>query len=129
MNLALSHLNGIDVRRVWMRKFVAAGWELDSHSLTHPDLTALGSTALRHEVAGSRRRIRRIFGVPAHFFCYPAGRFNDRVIAAVRAAGYFGATTTVYGLAKPSSPYMLRRIRVNGSDSAADVLANIRNAS
>jgi peptidoglycan/xylan/chitin deacetylase (PgdA/CDA1 family) len=129
MNLALSHLNGIDVKRVWMRKLLAAGWELDSHSLTHPDLTTLGATALRREVAGSRRRIRRIFGVPVHFFCYPAGRYNDRVIAAVRAAGYFGATTTVYGLARPSSPYTLRRIRVNGSDSAADVLSHVRGAS
>jgi peptidoglycan/xylan/chitin deacetylase (PgdA/CDA1 family) len=129
MNLALSHLNGIDVRRAWMRKLVAAGWELDSHSLTHPDLTTLGATALRREVAGSRRRIRRIFGVPVHFFCYPAGRYNDRVIAAVRAAGYLGATTTVDGLARPSPPYALRRIRVNGSDSAADVLNHVRSAS
>jgi hypothetical protein len=44
----------------------------------------------------------------------------------VREAGYVGATTTENGLARPSSPFALRRIRVNGSDDAVDVLNNIR---
>lgn len=129
MNLALSHLNGIDVRRAWLRKLISEGWELDSHSLTHSDLTVLGPAALRREVAGSRRLLRRVFGVPVHFFCYPSGRYNDRVIAAVRAAGYFGATTTVDGRASPESPFTLRRIRVNGDDTPDDVLRHIRSAS
>jgi peptidoglycan/xylan/chitin deacetylase (PgdA/CDA1 family) len=129
MNLALSHLNGVDVKPSWLRKLIRAGWELDSHSLTHPDLTTLGADALRHEVAGSRRRLQRLFGEPVNFFCYPGGRYDDRVIVAVREAGYVGATSTVSGLARPSSPFVLRRIRVNGSDGAAEVLRNIRNAS
>jgi peptidoglycan/xylan/chitin deacetylase (PgdA/CDA1 family) len=128
MNLALSHLNGIDVRRAWLRNLIGAGWELDSHSLTHLDLTLLGPDALRREVAGSRRRLRRLFGVPVHFFCYPAGRYNDRVLAAVRTAGYFGATTTADGLARPQRPYALARVRVNGDDSPGGVLAHIRSA-
>jgi peptidoglycan/xylan/chitin deacetylase (PgdA/CDA1 family) len=125
MNLALSHLNGIDVRRRWVRKLILAGWELDSHTLTHPDLTELGALALRREVAGSRRRLRRIFAVPVHFFCYPAGRYNARVIDAVRAAGYFGATTTLEGLATPESRFTLRRVRVNRSDTPADLLRRV----
>jgi peptidoglycan/xylan/chitin deacetylase (PgdA/CDA1 family) len=126
MNLALSHLNGIDVRKRWMRTLIRAGWELDSHTLTHADLTALRPDDLRREVAGSRRRLRRIFDVPVHFFCYPSGRYNDRVIAAVRAARYLGATTTIEGLATPDFPYVLKRVRVNGTDTPADVLAHIR---
>jgi peptidoglycan/xylan/chitin deacetylase (PgdA/CDA1 family) len=128
MNLALSHLNGKDVSATWVRKLIRAGWELDSHTLTHPDLTTLGSTALEREVAGSRRRLQRLFGEPVNFFCYPGGRYNDRVIAAVREAGFRGATTTVFGLARPASPFTLRRIRVNGSDHADDVLRHIRAA-
>jgi peptidoglycan/xylan/chitin deacetylase (PgdA/CDA1 family) len=110
---------------VWIRKLVAAGWELDSHSLTHPDLTTLGSTSLEHEVAGSRQRIRQLFHVPVHFFCYPSGRYNARVIDAVRAAGYVGATTTLEGLATPESRFTLRRVRVNGSDTPADLLRRV----
>jgi len=125
MNLALSHLNGIDVKRRWMKKVIRAGWELDSHTLTHPDLTTLGADALRHEVAGSRRRLRRIFHVPVHFFCYPSGRYDGRVIAAVEAAGYLGATTTIEGLATPDARYVLRRVRVNGDDTPAELLGHM----
>lgn len=102
-----------------VRRLIAAGWEVDAHSLTHADLTALGPSALRREVAGSRAAIRRRFGAPADFFCYPAGRYDARVVAAVRAAGFLGATTVEYGLARPSELFTLDRVRVDGSDGAA----------
>jgi hypothetical protein len=41
------------------------------------------------------------------------------VLAAVRAAGFLGATTTEPGLAAPDQAFQLRRIRVNGSDGVA----------
>jgi peptidoglycan/xylan/chitin deacetylase (PgdA/CDA1 family) len=126
MNLSFSHLNGVDLRVGWARRLVAAGWELDSHTLTHSDLTLLTGRDLHREVAGSRARLRRLFRVPVNFFCYPAGRYDARVIAAVRKAGYLGATTTVEGLASPQAPFALRRIRVNGSDRAADIGARLR---
>ena len=63
--------------------------------------------------------LQRRFHVPARFFCYPAGRYDARVIAAVRAAGYLGATTTRHGLAQPSALFELARIRVDGGDGAA----------
>jgi peptidoglycan/xylan/chitin deacetylase (PgdA/CDA1 family) len=125
MNLALSHLNGIDVRARWVRKLIAAGWELDSHSLTHPALTGLGDSALRREVAGSRARLRRIFDVPVNFFCYPSGRYDARVVAAVREAGYRGATTTVEGFAVLGERFVLRRVRIDGGDTAADLAAKL----
>ena len=39
-----------------------------------------------------------------NFFCYPAGSFDGETIAAVREAGYLGATTTEPGLASRVSP-------------------------
>jgi peptidoglycan/xylan/chitin deacetylase (PgdA/CDA1 family) len=121
MNLTVNHLNRMDIPARWVRKLVAAGWELDSHSLTHPDLTLLDGRDLRREVAGSRRRLRKLFGVPVNFFCYPAGRHNEAVIAAVRKAGYLGATTTVEGLAVPRTPFALRRARISGSDDVGSL--------
>lgn len=114
---------GLSHRQV--RRLIAAGWEIDAHSLTHPDLTSLDDRQLAREVAGSRQEIRRRFGVPVDFFCYPAGRYDARVIAAVRRAGYLGATTTVDGLAKPSEPYELRRVRVSRSDGVAGFAAKL----
>ena len=50
-----------------VRKLIAAGWEVDAHTLTHPDLTTLDPARLRREVAGSRTAIQREFGVPVGF--------------------------------------------------------------
>ncbi len=99
-----------------VRKLIRSGWEVDAHTFTHPDLTMVGTAQLRNEVAGSRRAIRRLYGVPVNTFCYPAGRYNAAVIAAVRAAGYKAATTTRSGLARPDAPYELARVRIDGSD-------------
>ena len=84
----------------------------------------MDAARLRSELAGSRALLRRRFGVAVRFFCYPAGRYDARVEAAVRAAGYAGATTEVPGAASAASPpYALPRIRVNGGESPAAVLA------
>jgi peptidoglycan/xylan/chitin deacetylase (PgdA/CDA1 family) len=126
LNLAMNHLGpgGLTSRQV--RSLIADGWELDSHTISHLDLTTLGPDALRHEVSDSRRDLQRRFGVPADFFCYPAGRFDAAVVAAVRAAGYQGAVTTVEGYASSGqAAYELPRVRVNGSDTAATLLARL----
>jgi len=112
-----------------VRALIEAGWEVDAHTFTHPDLTTLDAAQLRREVAGSRQALRRMFGVPVNFFCYPAGRYDARVVAAVRAAGYLGATTTEPGLAAPGQPsFALKRIRVNGSDGVEGLEESLRSA-
>jgi peptidoglycan/xylan/chitin deacetylase (PgdA/CDA1 family) len=118
-----------DLRPPEVRAMIAAGWEVDAHTFTHPDLTTLSADRLRQEVAGSREAIRRRFGVPVNFFCYPAGSFDPAVVAAVRSAGYLGATTTQPGLASPvSSPFELRRVRVNGSDGVGGMERSLAGA-
>ena len=45
-------------------------------------------------------------------------RMSDRETwRKVGAAGYLGATTTNYGLARPGDLYTLSRVRINGTDS------------
>jgi peptidoglycan/xylan/chitin deacetylase (PgdA/CDA1 family) len=120
LNLDLSNLRewwGLSPRRV--RALIAAGWEIDAHSLTHADLPSLSGEALRHEVAGSRAEIRRLFGVPANFFCYPAGRYDSTVAQAVRDAGFLAATTTEFGLARLTETFTLDRVRIDGGDGVA----------
>lgn len=117
LNLAGSHLDvpwGLTEYR--MRELLRAGWEIGSHTLTHPDLTHVSDGRLDREVAGSKRALERRFGVAVDFFCYPSGRYDARVVAAVRRAGYLGATTTTEGFARRHQPFTLRRIRVSASD-------------
>jgi peptidoglycan/xylan/chitin deacetylase (PgdA/CDA1 family) len=130
LNLALHNLDtpgGLSASRV--KTMVADGWEVDAHSLTHPDLTTLDAAALRHEVAGSRAAIRERFGVPVDAFCYPAGRYDATVEAAVKAAGYRAATTELPGAARPGGDrFALPRIRVDRGDGTAAVVAKVRAA-
>ena len=69
LNLDVSNLEPSWGIRPWMvRELVAAGWEIDAHSLTHADLPVLRADGLRRVVGGSRMRIRALFDVPANFF-------------------------------------------------------------
>ncbi len=127
LNLEGKNIGPGGLTRHQVRGMIAAGWEVDAHSLTHPDLTTVDDVSLRREVAGSRALLRRVFRVPVSFFCYPAGRNDARVRAAVRAAGYDAATTVESGVAARSDdPFALPRIRVNGTDTAAQVLQRVR---
>jgi peptidoglycan/xylan/chitin deacetylase (PgdA/CDA1 family) len=130
LNLALHNLDtpgGLTTSRV--KAMIADGWEVDAHSLTHPDLTTLDAAALRREIAGSRTAIHERFGVDVNAFCYPAGRYDATVAAAVAAAGYRAASTERPGAARPSDdPYALPRIRVDRGDSTATVVAKVRAA-
>ncbi len=54
---------GSELPDVEVEKMLDAGWELASKATTNVDLTTLDSTTLEQEVAGSRRILRRRFGV------------------------------------------------------------------
>ena len=84
---------------------------------------------LWHPVPG-RDAIQREFGVTTNFFCFPYGRSDAAARAAVRAAGYLGATTTRRGLAKPGgNRFALPRISVSTRTKPAALLRRLRSAS
>jgi peptidoglycan/xylan/chitin deacetylase (PgdA/CDA1 family) len=120
-------LNRVGIRgglsRAAIHRMVDAGWEVDDHTTTHPDLTKASPARLRAEVAGSRAKLRRDFGIDTRFFCYPFGRVNARVRAAVRAAGFFAATTIVRERATPTDdPLELPRIIAGRAETPAELV-------
>jgi peptidoglycan/xylan/chitin deacetylase (PgdA/CDA1 family) len=102
---------------------VSIGWEIDSHSVTHPDLTTAAPSELRDQLVASRQFLRHTFHIPVNSFCYPSSRYNAAVIAAVRAAGYTNALTENAGFATRANPYVLDRFEIEGgvSQLAADL--------
>lgn len=110
---------GSDLSAQQVKKMVSAGWEVASHSITHPDLRNLSGASLTEEIAGSRQLLERELGIKIENFCYPAGMYHDDAIAAVKAAGYRGATTVNSGLAAREMPFELNRIRIDRGDGAA----------
>ena len=113
-NLQLSGLppaqGGLSTRQV--RGLIGAGWELDTQGYSHADLIRLDPAQLHYQVAVARRLIRNRYHVAADWFCYPSGRYDATVVAAVRGAGYVGSTTVSPGWARPGDPYRLPRLRV-----------------
>jgi peptidoglycan/xylan/chitin deacetylase (PgdA/CDA1 family) len=117
---------GSDLYESNVKAMLAAGWELAAHTINHSDLTTLEGAALEEEVAGSRKLLQREYGVPVKNFCYPSGRFDATVIAAVEAAGYVGATTEIPGLATKDHRYELARIEVLGSWTVGDLASALK---
>lgn len=117
---------GSDLYTSNVEAMIAAGWELAAHTIHHLDLTTLDATQLKEEVSGSREILRREYGVPVANFCYPAGQFDDTVIAAVEAAGYTGATTEISGYATRESPYELARFEILGSTGVSGLAEDLR---
>lgn len=70
------------------RDLVARGWEVGSHSLTHPRLPSLTDAALRDELSRSRQECAERTGAPCRSIAYPFGAVDDRVQDAAHAAGY-----------------------------------------
>jgi peptidoglycan/xylan/chitin deacetylase (PgdA/CDA1 family) len=104
-----------------IRALHAAGIEIGSHGATHRALTSLPDAELAREVAGSKETLERITGAPVTSFCYPYGDFDDRVVEAVRAAGYRAATVIRGGISKDlSDPFRLKRVAVRGTHTRLD---------
>ncbi len=74
---------------------LALDMEIGSHTMSHPDLTAIGAEALRWELEESKVRLEALTGRDVSSFCYPFGRFNRKASEAVAAAGYRLGRTTV----------------------------------
>lgn len=63
----------------------ASGFEIGSHTVTHPDLSTLGSDSLRAEIGGNADRIKKIIGRAPMLLRPPYGDHNaaaDEVAAA-----------------------------------------------
>jgi peptidoglycan/xylan/chitin deacetylase (PgdA/CDA1 family) len=69
-----------------------AGWEIGSHTVTHPRLPDLDDATLARELAESRQAIAERVG-DCRVLAYPYGEADARVAAAAAAAGYDSACT------------------------------------
>ncbi len=96
-------------------RWLAAGMEVGSHSLSHCRLNELPAEVAQHEIADSRAALRDLLGVSVEHFAYPFGAFSADVVEWVRRAGYASAVTVLPGIARPSDDAMrLPRLLVNG---------------
>lgn len=86
-----------------------AGWEVASHTVSHPRLIELNDDALASELSESRQRCAREMGRPCESLAYPYGEHDGRVQAAAQDAGYAAAAAAHSG---PPSLFSWPRIGV-----------------
>lgn len=77
-----------------LRALADAGWEVGSHTRSHPRLPEVaGDQELSDELEGSRRACEEHLGLPCESIAYPYGAYDERVVEAAARAGYrFGLT-------------------------------------
>lgn len=90
-----------------VKELARNGWDIQSHTLTHPDLTTLSLHTLQHELVNSKAALEKQLDKPVHFFAYPSGKHNDTVIKAVKDAGYLMAFSTKKGWTNDKMDRML----------------------
>lgn len=96
-----------------LREMAAEGMSIESHTVSHPDLREVSASRLESELARSRQAIADAIGEPSYALAYPAGAYNETVIAATRAAGYLIAVATNKGKeGDPAAVYEMKRRRV-----------------
>jgi len=85
-----------------LRRLSEAGWEIGSHTRTHPHLIGLDEESLRAELQGSREDCMAATGLACTSLAYPYGEANLRVAAAAKEAGYEAATTLADRIPAPT---------------------------
>jgi peptidoglycan/xylan/chitin deacetylase (PgdA/CDA1 family) len=73
-----------------IKQMVQAGWEVGSHSMSHPDFSKPG-VDLYAEVIQSRKELESALDAPVLTFAYPNGTITDAAGNYVHKAGYLAA--------------------------------------
>jgi len=82
-------------------------FEIGGHTVSHyPDLKLLDDRTLEVEIKENKRWLEEIIGKKIKSFCYPRGRFDERVKKAVKKVGYKEARTVrVFNTGEPIDPF------------------------
>lgn len=101
------------------------GFTIGSHTVSHPsDLKMLHDDQLKLEVIASKDMIEAVLGHHISRFCYPRGRYDERVLEFVKEAGYveargtgkLGVTTYESPYEMPGTIHVFQRSELKGAD-------------
>lgn len=111
--------------REQLKRCIEAGGRLQWHTTSHPDLTAVDSTALEYELAVPED-IRKLDPAGFRWFAYPYGRHDQRVVREVKKR-FDGAVSCVAG--NDADRFQLNRIEVHNEtrfrkSSVSVIIAN-----
>ena len=91
------------------------GWEIGSHTRTHPRLPELDRAAMREELGGSRAECEARLSSQCTSLAYPFGDQDPAAVEAARGAGYTAAGALA-GRVRSPSPLCWPRIGIYHGD-------------
>jgi peptidoglycan/xylan/chitin deacetylase (PgdA/CDA1 family) len=112
-----------------VQALAAAGHEIGSHTISHPDLTKASTAALTDELSSSRATLQGLIGAPVTDFAYPYGAYNATTINAAKP--YYASQRTVdtgYNTKDLFDPTRLKVQNVFDSTTPAQVQAWVHQA-
>jgi heparosan-N-sulfate-glucuronate 5-epimerase len=95
-----------------------AGWEIGSHTRSHPHLSEIDRDRLSDEVGASKAECERELARACTSIAYPYGDFDEAVESATRAAGYSAAAALPDRMSEPN-PLAFPRVGIYRDDSTA----------
>ncbi len=105
------------------REMQAGGMHIESHGRNHASLRNRNDDYLVWQALGSAETIEYELGVRPRFITYPFGHFDSNTIRIFESAGFWGGVTINAGATHSTdNPYQLKRVRVRGTTTAAELL-------
>ncbi len=102
------------------------GMDIQGHGRDHVDLHGHSFDYLVYQTLGIQEAIHHHTGRLPRFFCYPSGRYDAKVIAVLKSAGYWGAVTTEWGRTHTwDTLFAVPRVRIRGRDTLGDFIAKL----
>lgn len=111
-----------------VQEMANAGFDMEPHSRTHPELTDRERDYLIWEILGPQETLAYHIGYTPRYFSYPSGRYDDAVLAMVEELGFWGAVTTFSGKEHGfTDRYTWTRMRIRNNTPLAEFVDVIGN--
>jgi peptidoglycan/xylan/chitin deacetylase (PgdA/CDA1 family) len=112
-----------------IQKLSKLGITIGCHSATHENLSTLDSSDLIYQIKLAKKDLEKLIGKKVDYFAYPNGAYSERVLNAVKKAGFVGACTVESGfISSHTDHFELPRIVINANHSLAEFPAVISSA-
>jgi len=108
------------------------GFEIGSHTCTHPRLNRLGREEVRRELSDSRKILEDLIGKKMEFFAYPFGddsTTDPEIQKLIAESGYKIGLMNITGINRDlKNPYYMFRTHISEYDRGKQLLRKLKGA-
>lgn len=109
--------------------------DIESHTLTHPNLPEKNVSDIQKELRKSKYMIEKWLGKECKIIAFPYGGYNEKLVPLAAAAGYESAVLVddklsadpSYANTKADGLYSIKRLTISGDVTSAHLLQMIKN--